>query len=286
MELKEWTPYGELVSLLEARGIIVTDRMSVIRFLNQVNYYKLIGYLVPLGLRGRSFHQTIPFETLKKIYEFDASLANLVSGAVGVIEHYVAEQLCHYHGKHYGPEGYMNPSSFNAFHKDDVFKRKISNCISSHRSDEVIRHHLDVYEGHFPIWVIIEFFTMGMLSYFYCDMFNRDKRIIAFSMYGVDYRIMESWMRCITDLRNICAHYDRLYGHTFVAFPRMPKQDIFVPDRKLFTQLMMLRLMYPDRGNWNRDFVVPLEHLIEEYREYINLDHIGFPNLWLEKIAY
>lgn len=45
------------------------------------------------------------------------------------------------------------------------------------KSTPVVRHHMNKYDGHFPIWVIIEYFSLGTLSYFYRGMKNNDKHL-------------------------------------------------------------------------------------------------------------
>ena len=40
------------------------------------------------------------------------------------------------------------------------------------------------YDGKFPIWLIIEFFSMGMLSYFYEDLQSGDQKYIAKEIYA------------------------------------------------------------------------------------------------------
>ena len=55
------------------------------------------------------------------------------------------------------------------------------------------------YNGHFPIWVIIEFFSFGTLSYFYRGMKNNDKAAIAANLYSINYQTLDSWIQdCIT----------------------------------------------------------------------------------------
>lgn len=71
----------------------------------------------------------------------------------------------------------------------------------------------DNYDNQFPLWVISELFTFSTLSYFYNDLTTADKKEFA----GNHYKDMISWMRCCTDLRNICAHYGRLYFRIFTA---------------------------------------------------------------------
>ncbi|WP_243175966.1 Abi family protein [Dorea hominis] len=43
--------------------------------------------------------------------------------------------------------------------------------VNLHKSTSVVQHHKEKYGGNFPIWVIVEFFSMGMLSYFYFPLY-------------------------------------------------------------------------------------------------------------------
>lgn len=47
-----------------------------------------------------------------------------------------------------------------------------------------VKHHLTKYNGEFPIWVIVELFTLGMTSRFYADMITADKKKLAKSLYA------------------------------------------------------------------------------------------------------
>lgn len=188
MDLKEWKSYDELADILEEKGVVIHDRSAVISFLNEVNYYRFSGYFLPFNLK-RSNHNSVPFETIQKVYEFDVKLRNLITGALDVVENYLKDQIDHYHGEKYGAEGYMDPKNFNFRHNDPQFKKHVAACISENQRTLVVQHHNAVYGGHFPIWVIIEYFSMGMLSYFYWDLPNKDKKALAMSMYGVNYQI-------------------------------------------------------------------------------------------------
>ncbi|MBU3193094.1 Abi family protein [Clostridium algidicarnis] len=132
--------------------------------------------------------------------------------------------------------------------------------------------------------VIIEFFSVGMLSYFYKDMITEDKKAIAMNLYRTSPVQLESWLRCLTDLRNRCAHYSRIYYWPFPAMPKMPNDYDYIADRKLFSQLLMLKFLYPDNKKWGSKFVSALKALIEEYKKDISLKHIGFPDDWEERI--
>lgn len=76
--------------------------------------------------------------------------------------------------------------------------------------------------GHFPIWVAVEIFSIGMLSRFYANMKLEDKKYISKRIFNTGPFHLQSWLVCLTNLRNLCAHYMRLYIHKFVVFPRLP----------------------------------------------------------------
>ncbi len=121
----------------------------------------------------------------------------------------------------------MNSSSFNKRHNHAAYIKHVTSCISENANTLVVKHHNE----------------------------NPDKAKMAEDLYGVNYQILESWLRCLTDLRNRCAHYSRLYYWIFPATPKMPSKEKYIPTRRLFAQLYMLKLMYPEKENWNNEFL-------------------------------
>ena len=93
------------------------------------------------------------------------------------------------------------------------------------RTSLVVTHYERKYDGLYPLWVIVEFFSLGMLSYFYSDLLRDDKKMIARALGCKSDEKLESWLRCLTDLRNRCAHYSRLYYWNFTSIPLLYKED-------------------------------------------------------------
>lgn len=285
--IKKPKAFDELVKILKSKNIIIADDTSAKSFLNRVNYYRFSGYFLPFQVNGHGpLFSNIEFERLIAIYEFDEQLRNLIAGAVDEIEIYLRTQLSYYHAHKYGEEGYMDAVNYNSKHNHTSFINRVNSCIKENSRTSVVKHHMNKYAGHFPIWVIIEYFSMGMISYFYSDMLNTDKAAIAQSLYGVNYQVMESWLRCLTDLRNKCAHYSRLYYWIFPALPKMPQAEKYIPTRRLFAQLYMLKLMYPDHTKWNNDVCKPLIKLVNKYKPYISMKHLDFPYRWKAMLKY
>ena len=281
MELKKPTTFAEQILLLEKKNIIISNKDECIDFLSRTNYYRLSGYYLPFVRKDEEkCFIPISFDRIKNIYSFDAELRNLISYIIEKIEVYIRTQLAYYHSHKYGAEGYALDSSFNKRHNHAAFQSRIATCIHENRNTLIVRHHQKNYDGHFPLWTIIDFFSVGMLSYFYRDLKNQDKATLAESMYGVNYQTLESWLRCLTDLRNRCAHYSRIYYWIFPALPKMPTGEKYIPTRRLFAQLYMLKLMYPTKETWNDDFVKPLIKLVTKYKPYISQKHLDFPYRW------
>ena len=224
------------------------------------------------------------FNTVYQIYEFDRKLRNLIFAAIEEVEIYLRAKFAYYHAHKYGVLGYMDAANYNQRHRHDRFKELIETEIKNNRKVLFVQHHVDNYEGQFPVWVITELFTFGMLSYFYGDLPTPDQKQIAKDLFGTIPKNLISWLRCCTDLRNICAHYGRLYFRIFTAVPaNLPGLEKDT-ERRLFGAVLALKSLYPDMDKWDAEIQPALYSLIESYSGIIHLDHIGFPADWIKRL--
>ena len=111
-------------------------------------------------------------------------------------------------------------------------------------------------------------------------MKTTDKKIIARNLYNTNFKHLESWFKCLTILRNKCAHYSRLYFLKFSNYPKLPKNSDLKTNSRLFGQILLLKFLHINDNNWNNNFVIPMESLLEEYSKYIRFGNIGFPENW------
>lgn len=286
LHLKEPKTFVEQLELIKEKGFLIPkdQEQECIDFLHKINYYRLSAYFLPFRRSDGKFFPNIPFSRVQRIYEFDSLLRGLIFSTIEDIEVNLRTVLSYYIAHKYCALGYLCNGIFSEKHNKEKFYAKVSSCIEGNKRTLVVKHHKESYNGKFPMWVIIEFFSVGMLSYFYKDMITEDKKAIALEM-GTVPRLLESWLRCLTDLRNRCAHYSRLYYWSFPALPAMPKDCLLKADRKLFTQLMVLKYLYPSPQKWVSKFVTPLKAMIEQYENDISLKHIGFPDNWEELLS-
>lgn len=286
MEIKKPTSFDQQIQLLKKRGLKIDNNILCKQFLKSINYYRFTAYLLPFKNPDGSYKEGANFETVYKMYHFDRKMRTVLFGVIEEIELFLRTQLAYYHSHKYNPLGYLEPSNFNDKHKHEHYLKILDDAILNNRSTLVVKHHKEKYGGKFPLWVIIEFFSMGMLSYFYSDMHLQDKKYIARNIFNTTYKNLDSWLRCITDLRNKCAHYSRLYYWRFPALPAIPNSIGYKATGRLFDQILMLKFLHPNNTNWNNSIALHIEALIDRYNEYIKLDHVGFPNNWQEHLFY
>ena len=278
-EVKKHSTYAEQIDKLRSRGCIICDDAVCEDILKNIGYYRLSAYFLPFRKKDGNYQEDLSFERVYHIYEFDRKLRGLLFAATEVIEVSLRARLAYFHSEKYGPLGYLDETSFNTKHNTERFITNINREVANNNKVLFVKHYMEHYEGKFPLWVICELFTFGMLSYFYNDLITADKKCIA----GSDYKNMISWLRCCTDLRNICAHYGRLYYRIFSAMPTgIPISEAV--KRRLWGTVLAVRALYPSVGKWNSEFMPAIKELFEAYKPDICLYHLAFPDDWEKQL--
>ena len=73
-------------------------------------------------------------------------------------------------------------------------------------------------------------------------MKNDDKKVIAKS-FGVGYTYFESWIESLSYVRNICAHYGRLYNAKLIKTPKMYAQYNQIKNNRMFSILLRMKII-------------------------------------------
>lgn len=281
--IKPATTYEEQIDKIKSRGCIIGDEVWAKEVLKQINYYRLTAYFLPYKEPDETYAEGTTFNNMYRTYEFDRKLRHLLYSTIEEIEIMLRAQFSYFHAHKYGPLGYKNPDNYNNRHNHEVFNEKIKEDLKQNKNKLAVKHHNEHYGGEFPIWVIIELFTVSQLSFFYSDMIRADKKQIARQQFGTTDTNLSSWLRCFTELRNHCAHYSRLYNVDLPSQPATPKGINHQLRHKVFDYILVLKFLYYDPIRWKNEVVEPLSKLIEEYKTSIDLSLAGFPKDW-EKI--
>lgn len=190
----------------------------------QVGYERLRIYFLSrrqLNLPGKPFLAGTKFRDIVALYELDETLRAFCFLHLGRFEIVLRNQLSEILSRQYGSHPYFDNTAYrtpkmraNAVGRlSDIFYKK---------NDRRARHYFDEYNPPMipPIWVMKEFLTFGNLAHVLDQLSTpiQNDLTIAFGM--PNYATLESWIKALIDLRNDCAHHDRLFNRSFQKQPQ------------------------------------------------------------------
>lgn len=273
------------IEKLKSRGCVIDDEERAKFVLSNINYYRLVHYFSVFLDKNGSYKDGTTFEKVMRVYDFDRLLRSLLLTALEEVEISMRAHVSNYHALKYGALGYLNESTFDFHHNHKYFISKIDRLVETNTGEAMVSHHMKKYGGSFPLWVIMELFSFGMLNTFYADLKTDDKKAIADEAFDVSYRCVEDWLYCLSDLRNACAHYNRLYANVLENIPKQPGDYHRPLTNSVYDHILILKRLYPRDDAWRTTFLMRLEMLLMEYADVVELEHIGFPDDWREELA-
>lgn len=245
---KPWLSYQDQVSLLQSRGLIVTDPQVAIDFLQHVNYYRFSGFCLAFESSHHQFQSGVAFEQVKAAYDFDRILRDIVTEALEVVELDFRATIAYRFGQEYGAFGHTEPANFFRTFDHTGWMDRLHT--EAKRSSELfVSHFKATYQGFpdLPVWVITEIMSFGALSRMCSGMLKQDQKAIAYH-YGLQPRDWVSWLHHLTYVRNLCAHHARLWDRIGSIKPQLPRAHVWRPpylpgNNRLFATLLILNVL-------------------------------------------
>lgn len=292
--LKPALTYEEqLDRLIQVHNLQIGDHEKSIEILSKVNYYRLSAYGIGLHKPdSEEYLDGITLEHLFRLYCFDSQFKNDLIHSLEQIEIQLRTEIANLLALKYGPEGYMDAANFiskknkNGQEIHANILQEFQGEVNRQKNVPFVKHHLNKYDGHFPIWVAVELFTFGRLTSLYDIMQPDDRKQIA-AIYDTRPGYLKSWLLSLVEVRNICAHYTRLYNLPLKQTPflyKENKQYRISPVNKAFPVMLVVRRMFRSNEQWDSLFC-DISGTIEKYRDVINLSFMGFPENWEEVLS-
>ena len=96
---------------------------------------------------------------------------------------------------------------------------------------------------------------------------------------------MESWIESISYVRNICAHYGRLYNAKLSKTPILYKEysQADIGNNRIFGVLLCLKHLLKKDSHWD-EYVQDIRKLFDKY-DCVDIKTMGFPEKWEEFLA-
>lgn len=306
--------FAEQLAKLKERGLTVADDAAAIEWLRNLGYYRLSAYWYPFRQRqvvqaspnqlaNRVLDTFVPgstFEAAVALYRFDKRLRLLLMDAIEQIEVAARVDIAHYLGvKHtFAQEeaGLLDGKFTAAGHGGTPSKHadwlsKLAAC-TDRSKEEFVNHYKTKYGTPLPIWVSIEVWDFGLISWFFPGMQFKDREAMA-HRFGVPHpAVFGSWLRTLNYLRNLAAHHSRVWNRNIIDQPRLPKakeMDPFDPlvanpeVERLYASLCiiayLLKRICPGSG-WPASVAAHLEAFPAPAAPNITVAAIGCPAGW------
>lgn len=276
-QLKPPSTYAEQIEILKERNLIVNDESFAKDVLSRVNYYRLSAY--GLGLHeNNQYKDGITFDRIYRLYEFDVKFRYLLLEVIEIIEVMFRTKIAYHIAIKYGSEAYLDGSLFREEKFHEKFLEEFAKEKYYQRDAAFVKHHEEKYGGKMPIWVAVEIFSFGMLSKYYGNMKEDDQWEIA-GLFNAKPVYIRSWLKCLVEVRNICAHYGRIYNRILSSEPRLYREHSHIRRNRAFAVILVIKRLLNDNA-FRRSFSSNLISLIEEFDDTVNLSFIGFPSDW------
>ena len=287
-ELKQHQPpmtIEEQVENLKSIGLIVDDEEYAKNILNDISYFRLVkAYSINLKPKNGNYDNKTTFKEIVNLYLFNANLRQIIFPEIEKIEINVRCRMANYFAQQYGVLGYLKAENFvnEEYHKE--FLEDIEQEIGRNSKAPFVRNFRENYEGgQLPMYALVEVFSFGTLSKFYKNMHNKDKKEIAKS-FGVGYTYIESWLESISYVRNICAHYGRLYNAKMSKTPMLYKEytQAGIGNNRVYGVLLCMKYLLKNDSHWNM-FVDKIEMLFDKYQS-VQINTMGFQENWKDML--
>lgn len=276
----------EQIENLRNLGLIIVDEEQAKQFLRHVSYFRFIkGYSLGLKDEYGQYKQGTTFEILCELYFFNQKLRYSLLPLIERLEISLRCQIINFFSVAYGSLGYENSENFARKDFHQQFLEEVSREVRQHKNSPFIKNFKNNYtDGKIPLYALSEIFTFGTTSKFIKNMLPKDKKEIA-RFYNMNYVYFESWIEAIAAVRNICAHYGRIYNAQFIKTPKLYKEYTKqgIGNHRLFAVLLCIKQFKFLGIEWDR-FIEELQTLQQKY-SHVRWETMDFPDNWLELLS-
>ena len=313
MEPKPFKSVDDQISILRERGMEIHDLEFARSVLREIGYYRLSGYSYPYravqaeaALLSDNFIVGTTIEKVVKLYRYDQELRAVTGLQLAKIEIVLRVMISHELGR-VDPYIHLSPHKLGkkAWDKNNaqsteqyaMWLEKYSTAVVRSNEDSVV-HYKKKYDAILPVWVAVHVLDWGSLRMLYDFARDEQRRAVA-NQLNISESQLSSWLLCLNDVRNVCAHHGRLYSRTFPKSPMLTGEDHelgflrrFVLDDvkegngkekkgKCFAQFTIIQYLL---SKMNLEGLDELPRLLHNFPEVspVSVEYLGVPENWEE----
>ena len=279
--------FNDQADLLLKRGLIA-NKKDLIDILKKVNYYHLSGYLYPYRIKiNDNFMKGTTLDEILYIMDFGSELRLLVFHVISILERWIRTDLVYNFSIYFNDAfAYTKYSSYpkQPQYKVDEFLKFIEGEMN-YSKEVFVQHYKAKYsqENYLPAWMAAEIMSMGTMNRFY-QLMDKNLKSLTVRVFNVHEVVFHSWLNSIRNVRNICAHHNRLWNRNLSIIPKIPKNSSAWSqyngrnDKKLFLLLSIINYMLK-QVNCHTTLKDDMDTLFVKYRNIKNIK-MDFPQNW------
>ncbi len=285
---KAYTNAHDLVSLLQSRGLTITDTFKAEKYLENIGYYRLSAYMYPFLLIPKDQHRFKPnseFSQVMMLYRFDKKLRLLIFNEIEKIEVAVRCAIVNIGCDMTGNPFWMTDS--NNFIDSGKFQHTMNLIdMELRRSrEEFIVHFKQTYSDAYPpAWILAEVLPFGVITNIFNNIKPAHIKKSISRKFGLQVAPFESWLTIISLTRNSCCHHARVWNKQNTIRPMLPKRIIGrwislpTDTLRIYFDICIIKFFLNTISPMN-DMKVKIDTLLANYPA-IDISAMGFPCGW------
>lgn len=291
-KIKDAKNENKLLTILRTRKFIINSNVekNIKDFIFFTGYYKLSGYWLPYyNKQIECLNQELDFCKIKETFLFDKKIREILLELTSTIEIKFKASLINTMCVKYGPLFYYDSSFFKDSnrHKEWIDKFETNVNYSDKNDEEFKQWYKEKYNSKFPLWVTFEMVNFNDVSKLYSNLKTKYKKDICQIFNIFDIKLIDSWIRSATIIRNICAHNGRLFYRTINTspkkIPRYKNKNIYFNQKRLFTNILVMKELLNDETEWRHTESKIIDLVMD--MPNVDLIHYGFPDEWYDYLV-
>jgi abortive infection bacteriophage resistance protein len=314
------TAPSDLVSLLQQRGLTITNTIEAEKIIAQIGYSRLGGYTyliedkTPTGKRLHTFNSQFSMENVIELYILNRLISKQILTATLDVEVFMRATICdimsmktndphwHYDQQYFKPTSLILNSITRLSLYDEVI-RKINFAIEKNKGVAFVKNYQNLYidPNKLPFWHSKELISFETLVKLYKNLKPNYQKIII-DDFGANENFFGSALTFINYLRNISAHNGRhiVIGHTIKLsyiqeFSQILKKDSrsnagrfdYILDLRsaIFVIHCFLDFM-KTKGSlvYSQNFIDIVERILLCSDQNEKFDFLQFDSIWFDKV--
>lgn len=220
---------ADRVRHLRSKGLVVQRPNVAAKKIEAIGYERLrIYFLSRRDQPGKTFRTGTTYQDIIQLYDCDARLRALTFKAVGRFElafrNVVSESL----SSRFGSHPYYERTAFKSAEAHNQALSQVIRTFDGSKDDRA-KHYRQTYDPPAlpPIWTLKEFLTFGGAARLYAALAGPLREDVARAFGVPRLPVFDNWVTCFVDLRNVCAHHDRLFNRRFQKqLQHLPRENI------------------------------------------------------------